>query len=58
LADYEAALRIEPGNGHYLHGRGLVRRALGMTVEGDADITAAELAEPGIGEAYSTYGAL
>jgi hypothetical protein len=29
-----------------------------MTVEGDADITAAELAEPGIGEAYSTYGAL
>jgi tetratricopeptide (TPR) repeat protein len=51
IADYDAALAIEPGRGHYLYGRGIARMRLGQA-EGQADLVAAEAAEPGIGETY------
>jgi tetratricopeptide (TPR) repeat protein len=55
LTDYEAALVIEPGRGHYLYGRGLARRAL--SIEGaEADLAAGEAAEPGVTELYRGYG--
>jgi tetratricopeptide (TPR) repeat protein len=56
LGDYETALAIEPGDGHYLYGRGLARRALGMNAEAHADFTAGERARPGVAELYRGYG--
>jgi hypothetical protein len=56
IADYEAALAVEPGRGHYLYGRGVARLGLGQKQQGDADLAAAERAEPGVGEMYRTYG--
>lgn len=55
LRDYEAALAIDPGRGHYLYGRGIARVRLGDEA-GFTDITAAERAEPGIAHMYRVYG--
>jgi tetratricopeptide (TPR) repeat protein len=56
LADYERALEINASDAHYLYGRGLARQALGRLEEAQADFAAAEVAEPGIGAQYRTYG--
>ncbi len=56
IRDYESALALDPGDGHYLYGRGLARRALGMNAEAQADFAAGERARPGIAEMYRSYG--
>ncbi|MBL8545293.1 MAG: hypothetical protein JNL81_02450 [Hyphomonadaceae bacterium] len=58
LADYEAAVALQPERGHFLYGRGLARAALGMNAEAQADFARAEELEPGIGRAYETYNIL
>lgn len=55
LADYEAAVGLEPERGHFLYGRGLARLALGMSVEGNADLARAEELEPGVTSDYAGY---
>jgi len=55
LADYEAALRLEPNRGHYLYGRGVARLRMGNSA-GQADLDAAERAEPGVSRLYQGYG--
>ncbi len=56
LADYDAALKITPTRGHFMYGRGLARLGLGLKTEGDADLAAAEAAEPGVASLYRGYG--
>lgn len=58
LADYEAAVAIEPESGHFLYGRGLARNALGLTAEGEADQARAEELQPGIARTYESYNIL
>jgi len=52
LADFEAALRIEPNFAYALYGRGLVRQAAGDAAGGDADIAAAQRMQPDIAERF------
>lgn len=56
IAAYDAALREEPGSGHFLYGRGVARIRLGLTVQGQADLAEAERAVPGIARTYRSYG--
>jgi tetratricopeptide (TPR) repeat protein len=58
VTDYDAALVLDPNRGHYLYGRGLARLQLGLNEQGEADLIAAEAAEPGIAQAYAGYGYL
>jgi hypothetical protein len=53
LADFEAALRIEPNFAYALYGRGLARQAAGDTPGGDADIAAAQRMQPDIAERFA-----
>jgi tetratricopeptide (TPR) repeat protein len=41
LADYDAALKVDPGQATALFGRGVVRRQMGDVSGGEADIAAA-----------------
>lgn len=55
--DYNRAVLLRPGYGHYLYGRGIAQIRLGNSDAGHDDLAAAERAEPGIGETYShEYG--
>jgi tetratricopeptide (TPR) repeat protein len=56
LADYDAALRLDPGKAHSLYGRGLAKRKLGDLAGAEADLTAATSLVPRVAEEYSTYG--
>jgi tetratricopeptide (TPR) repeat protein len=56
IADYDAALKLRPGQGWSLYGRGLAKRALGQDEGAKADLAAAKAAQPGIAEDAARYG--
>ena len=56
LADYNAALAVEPNHATSLYVRGVVKRRLGDTAGGDADIKAAGKIDPEIAESFAPYG--
>ncbi len=52
LADFEAALQIEPNFAFALYGRGLVRQASGDSAGGGADIAAAKRIQPDVADRF------
>jgi len=56
LADYNAALALAPNHATSLYVRGVIRRKLGDTSGGDADIRAAGKIDPEIAESFAPYG--
>jgi tetratricopeptide (TPR) repeat protein len=56
IADYDAALRIDPKLALALYGRGLAKIKRGQTAFGDADIAAAKAARPDVVEEFARYG--
>jgi tetratricopeptide (TPR) repeat protein len=55
ITDYDRALAgTQTGSSYYV--RGLARRALGRTADGDADIAKAKTLEPGVAERYARFG--
>jgi len=56
LADYEAALRLRPQMASARFGRGLTQLRLGRQAEGQADLQAAQAAEPAIAADFAKYG--
>jgi tetratricopeptide (TPR) repeat protein len=55
IADYEAALKLNPKFAAALYGRGLAKQMKGS--DGDADIAAARAIRPDIAERFAGYGA-
>jgi tetratricopeptide (TPR) repeat protein len=53
---YDRALSIRPNMAEALFGRGLAKRRLGRTAEGNADIAAAKMLSGRIEERYAGYG--
>ena len=49
LADYTAAVELNPKDAYSLYSRGLTMRALGQEEEATVDIAKAKELEPGIG---------
>jgi tetratricopeptide (TPR) repeat protein len=56
IADYDAALRLQPKIVWSLYGRGLARQRKGMTAQAQADIAAATALEPTIATTAAKYG--
>ena len=56
IADYDAALGVEPGRPYSLAGRGFARRSKGDAAGGEADLAAARAKVPGIVEEFARYG--
>ena len=56
IADYDAALRLQPQTAWSLYGRGLAKLRKGLTAEGQADIAAADALQPKIAEHAASYG--
>jgi tetratricopeptide (TPR) repeat protein len=56
IADYDTALRLDPGKAHSLYGRGLAKRKAGDLAGAEADLAAATAQAPRVAEEYSTYG--
>jgi tetratricopeptide (TPR) repeat protein len=56
IADYDAALRIEPNHSHALYGRGLAKRKKGDHAGAEADLAAARTMSPRVADEYSSYG--
>jgi tetratricopeptide (TPR) repeat protein len=54
--DYNRAVSLRPGYGHYLYGRGIAQLRLGNADAGRADLANAEQVTPGITETYYEYG--
>lgn len=54
--DFDAALKLAPGDPEHLYGRGLAAKALGKDAAAQADLAAAAKAEPDIVEIFKTYG--
>jgi hypothetical protein len=55
LADYNAALALNPSKASSLYGRGIARQMQGDTTA-DADLAAAKAIQPGIAEQFSKWG--
>jgi tetratricopeptide (TPR) repeat protein len=55
IADYDAALKIDPELGDSLYGRGVAKKRKGDSV-GGADIVAAKAIRANIVEEYKKYG--
>jgi tetratricopeptide (TPR) repeat protein len=55
IADYDAALAIDPKKAASLYGRGLAKKQKGDVAGGDNDIAAAEALLPGIGAKFGTF---
>jgi tetratricopeptide (TPR) repeat protein len=53
LIDYQAAVAIEPANGHFRFGRGIAHVRLGQKTEGEADLAEAERLQPGVTQLYA-----
>ena len=49
LADYNAAVELDPKDAYSLYSRGLTMRALGQDEAAECDIAKAKQIEPGIG---------
>jgi tetratricopeptide (TPR) repeat protein len=56
IADYDAALRIDPKLANALYGRGLARLRRGKTSSGQEDIAAAKALRIDIAEEFARYG--
>ena len=56
IADYDAALRINPKHASALYGRGIAKRRSGNASGGDGDIAAAKLIQPDIVDEFASYG--
>jgi tetratricopeptide (TPR) repeat protein len=56
IADFNAALRLNPQLASSLYGRGLARQRSGNAAAGQADIVAATQAKQNIAEDYISYG--
>ena len=56
IADYDAALRIDPKLANALYGRGLAKRRRGETSSGEEDIAAAKALRTDIAEEFARYG--
>ncbi len=56
IADYNAALKIDPKLATALYGRGFAEIKKGNSASGNADIAAAKSADPNIAEEFSRYG--
>ena len=56
IADYDAALRIDPKLANALYGRGLAKLRRGKTSSGEEDITAAKALRIDIAEEFARYG--
>jgi tetratricopeptide (TPR) repeat protein len=56
IADYNAALHLQPKIAWSLYGRGLAKLHKGLTADGHADIAAATALEPEIAQRAATYG--
>ena len=56
LADYNAALALDPKHATSLYVRGIIKRKLGDTAGGNADIQAAGKINPEVAESYAPYG--
>lgn len=55
-ADYDAALRQNPGSAHYRFGRGIAARRLGRATEAAVDLARAAQVDSGIAQTYAGYG--
>jgi hypothetical protein len=55
-ADYDAALRLDPGLATALYGRGLAKVKSGDADGGGADMAAAKAIAGGIADEFSRYG--
>jgi hypothetical protein len=58
IADYDAALKVNPELPTSLYGRGQAKLKNSSGSEGDADITAAKRIRPSIVEEFTRYGFL
>ena len=56
IADYTAALKIDPKIASSLYGRGLAELKKGSAATGNADIAAAKAFNPKIADEFSRYG--
>ena len=56
IADYDAALRLQPKIAWSLYGRGLAKLRRGLSSEGRADIAAATALQPKMTERAARYG--
>ena len=56
IADYDAALRLRPGAGEALFGRGIAELRMGKDAEGRRDLAAALVSHPRIDEEFGRYG--
>ena len=56
IADYDAALAIEPKKADSLYGRGLAKLKQDDVAGGDADVAAAKAIRPGIVAEFVRYG--
>ena len=56
IADFDAALKINPRLTSSLYGRGLAKRRNGAFAEGDLDVTNAKAMDPNIVKEFSDYG--
>jgi tetratricopeptide (TPR) repeat protein len=56
LADYNAALQMNPKLATSLYGRGLIKRRTGNAAEAEADIAAAVAISPNIAADFARYG--
>jgi tetratricopeptide (TPR) repeat protein len=56
IADYDAALHLQPKIAWSLYGRGLAKLHKGLTAAGQADIAAATALQPKIARHAASYG--
>jgi Flp pilus assembly protein TadD len=56
IADFDAALKINPRLTSALYGRGVAKQRNGAQAEGDLDIANAKAMDPNIAKEYANYG--
>ena len=56
IADFDAALKINPRLTSSLYGRGLAKKRNGSIPEGDLDINNAKAMDPNIVKEFADYG--
>ena len=58
IADYDAALQIDPNKVASLYGRGMAKRRKGDYAGGNTDIAAAKAVKPNVVAEFARYGLL
>jgi hypothetical protein len=56
VADYDAALRIDPKRANSLYGRGLAKIKIDNVADGNLDIAKAKSIQANIAEEFASYG--